>query len=139
MALPTIYLVPDGYGGWYFRGNATTDIYRSPSSTGTQIIQITYVIQRWDGLQWVAITASKLPAQVVGANQFARFAAPNIWPKFVRGYHRFAWIVEWKNTSGQLIAQSVVLTSRAIEYSCSSRLCTIYTDGSVYLNGLYSN
>ena len=130
---PTIYiadlLMPSGYTAFTLYGDTGPAVYRSPASTGAQIVKAQYIVQMWDGSKWVNSAVTQVFTGQIAANQTSyRFPAPYVQPSVARGTFRFTWAFDWLTTSGTLLGSTYVISDRTSDHVCvtRSRLCQSY-------------
>jgi len=103
--------------------------YRSPGSSGSQIVYAKYLVDQWDGSKWVTIAVSDLLRGQIGANQTSlRFAAPYMPLQVARGYFRFTWAFDWYTKDGALLGSTYIHSNLASDHVCVTpiRLCQSY-------------
>jgi hypothetical protein len=104
-------------------------VYRSPASYGSQIVQALYVVEQWDGAQWVIVQSSGLIQRTIGSAQSSvQFPAPVLQVEHGTGYFRLSWVFSWHTSSGGLLGTTSIISDRASDFTCvtSARLCQEY-------------
>lgn len=138
--VPTIYVgdlqIPDmplGYTQFTLYGDAPVSAYRSPAATGVQTVRARYVVQRWDGTDWVNTARSDVMTRQIGSQQTrARFPSPYLQPQVSRGYLRLTYAFAWSDANGRALGNTVVTSNSYTDHVCvtNARWCRSY-DGFV--------
>ena len=104
-------------------------VYRSPASSGSQIVTALYYVERWDlsSSRWIitAVNPYILTGQI-GANQLGvQLPAPYMQPVQARGYFRFSWYFEWRTSAGVKLGDTVIHSNLVADHVCLTpyRLC----------------
>ena len=104
-------------------GNTNVVAYRSPGSTGQQLVMAQYVVQQYVNGQWVAIATSPVMSGYIGARQASiSFAKPNIRPSVARGYFRMAYWFAWSDSAGRALGSVTVLPNLSSDHVCATQL-----------------
>ena len=133
VSLPTIYIgdlyMPYGMTQFTLYGNTGPLAYRSPASSGTQIVKGKYLVEKWDGNRWVVSAQSTLfQGQILSTQTSLRFPAPYIQPVLARGTFRFTFALDWYTTGGALLGSTFIRSNLVSDHVCVTphRLCKSY-------------
>jgi hypothetical protein len=134
VAIPTVYIL-DTYMGSTV-GNIYTlasDIgplaYRSPASTGTQVVGMIYQYEKWNGSAWVVSARSNMVTrQILTGQNSVRFPAVYMTPTDARGTFRITWTFVWNTTTGANLGGTVINPSTINDHKCLTpyRNCRVY-------------
>ena len=129
--MPPVYPFEDGryttYGPYLmFTTFDGAYAYRSPASSGEQLVTGIYLIQRWNGTQWYLASRQSTPIYTIGAGQRGAYL-PRLWRApggnqlYNRGQFRVQLLVAWSDDSGAL-GSTVVTPSQLGDLRCRSML-----------------
>ena len=112
-----------------------TIVYRSPASTGSQILLNYYEIWRWNGSAWVKFytTPATRKTIVVGVNS-ARSPALNVLPSRNANYYYVIQKIQWSSSSGISLGQYTVNMNQSGDYYCASVIPTKCSVGAGYIH-----
>ena len=94
-------------------------VYRSPRTSGNQDILVRYILQRWDGSDWVFQSKKDHFGRVPRGYSYDRFPRLNFLPTRAR-YLRVLVAVAWARSSGGALGTRVFLLNRRAEYVCNT-------------------
>jgi hypothetical protein len=103
--------------------------YRSPAFAGSQIVQAIYVVERWDGSNWVATAKSDVLQGQIGLGQTSvQFVKPHMQVQVAQGYFRFSWLFSWLSSTGAVYGSTIVVSNLTTDHVCvtPARLCQVY-------------
>jgi hypothetical protein len=133
VSLPTMYvgdlLMPTGLTQFTLYGNTGPIVGRNPLSTGDQIIGVQYIVEQFNGANWVTIARSTFVTGRLRAGQTSiQFAAPYIQPLVARGYFRVTWYFTWSTATGSALGATAVVPNLTSDHMCVTkiRLCQMY-------------
>jgi hypothetical protein len=107
-------------------------VYRSPATTGDQIILAAYGVEMWNGAGWVPFAYSPMGVLrlTIRANQ-SSVVFPNLYiqpPVMPAGYYRVTWSFVWGTTTGAALGSTNVVSNLTTDHVCGStnRWCRAY-------------
>ena len=129
----TIYIgdlyMPWGGNQFTLYSNIGPVAYRSPATTGAQVVSAIYAVENWTGAGWVVTAKTDIFTGKIGANQsYYRFPTPYIQPIQSRGIFRVSFIYFWRSSTGVFLGSTQVISHLATDHVCltSYRLCKSY-------------
>ena len=122
--------------GFYYQNQhlewGATDVYRSPSYSGTQYINVTRHIYKWNSStgawQYWAVRNSGTAAIGSGYKYTASSNSYNYYST-LREYWFVDTQVTWTRPDGSLIAQRTFRTAHGSDYTCLNSVGSCYTGG----------
>ncbi len=137
--IPTVYIVDLPAGNNILSLTLTNSsvstgpvVYRSPASTGDQIVVAAYGVEMWNGSSWVpfAYSPTGVLSLPIKANQSA-VVFPNLYiqpPVMPAGYYRVTWSFVWGTATGAPLGATNVVSNLATDHVCGStnRWCRAY-------------
>src|SRR4051794_271336 len=129
--MPPVYPFEDGRFTTYgpFLMFTTFDgayVYRSPASSGEQLVAGIYLVQRWNGSQWYVAARQNTPMYTIAPGQRGVYL-PRLWrapggtPLYNRGHFRVQLVVAWSDDSGGL-GNTTLTPNRIGDLRCQSML-----------------
>jgi hypothetical protein len=118
-------------------GNVGPTVSRSPASSGNQIVQAIYVVEKWDGSKWVPIAKTNvLQGQILATQTKVQFVAPYMQLQVAQGYFRLTWLFSWLTPTGTLLGSTIITSNLKTDHVCvtNARLCQSF-DGFVQTGG----
>jgi hypothetical protein len=103
--------------------------YRSPATTGTQLVAAVYTVQQWNGSGWVNITTSgPFLGEISPTQSSIIFPAPFIQPDAYQGYFRVHYTFAWFTQTGTMLGSTSVFPNLSSDFQCVTnyRLCQAY-------------
>lgn len=101
-------------------------VYRSPATSGEQLVAGIYLVQRWNGTQWYVASRQNTPMYTIAAGQQGVYL-PRLWRApggnqlYNRGQFRVQLLVGWSYSGGGL-GNTVVSPNRLGDLRCRSML-----------------
>jgi hypothetical protein len=99
-------------------------VYRSPATSGDQLITGIYLVQRWNGVQWYTASRQNTPMYTIAAGQQGVYL-PRLWRApggttlYNRGQFRVQLLVAWSG-DGLGLGSTVVSPSQLGDLRCRS-------------------
>ena len=102
-------------------------VYRSPATSGAQIVTGIYLINRWNGSQWVTMGRQNMPIATIAAGQRGvylpkLYRSPGTNVALNRGYFKVQLLVAWAVPSGPGLGNVVLTPDRAGDLRCRQML-----------------
>ncbi len=127
--MPPVYPFEDGRYTTYgpFLMFTTFDgayVYRSPATSGEQLVTGIYLVQRWNGTGWYVASRQNTPMYTIGAGQQGVYL-PRLWRSpggntlYNRGQFRVQLLVAWSG-NGAGLGSTILSPSQVGDLRCRS-------------------
>lgn len=139
---PAIYIgdlmMPWGSTAFTLYGSTGPVAYRSPGSSGAQIVGAQYFVQTWNGSRWVnTAQTGTFTGQISASQTYYRFPAPYIQPLVSRGTFRVMYTFVWTTTAGATLGATNVLPNLKNDHICVTTLRLCQTSAGYFQTGGY--
>jgi hypothetical protein len=96
-------------------------VYRSPATSGAQLVSGIYLIQRWNGNNWYVVSRQNTPNYTIEAGARGVYL-PRLWRSpggnqlYNRGYFRVQWLIAWQTDAGG--SSTILSPDRVGDFRC---------------------
>jgi hypothetical protein len=109
----------------------TPYVGRSPATSGAQVVQAYYIVQRWNGSSWYQVARQDTPVYTIPAGRQG-VSLPKLYrsPTIQRGYFRVLWLVGWDAAGGGALGGTTIVPSRETDFRCQQMVRPCESSGS---------
>jgi hypothetical protein len=122
VSVPYIYigdlLMPYGIRQLTLYGNSPI-AYRSPATTGSQIVSAQYYVEKWNGSAWFITAKSPQYIKTISGTQaYVLMPKPYIQPVQTVGTFRVTWLFTWSTSTGAPLGGVKIIPKLASDHVC---------------------